>query len=138
MPCRLVQSFKPARELASGISYVSLSRLGWRKLSCAWQRARPCAVDRRGPDGAAGGDRRGAAHRSGQTCSPKAGRSLVRPDAGEAAFGDPRAGRVANRGHHAERGARAALPGANRPDGDDDQSQPVGQPAGGYCGRRAA
>ena len=46
---------------------------------------------RRGPDGVAGGDRRGAARHDRQTCGPKAGRPLVRPDAGEAAFGQPRA-----------------------------------------------
>ena len=66
-----------------------------------------------GPDGAAGGDRRGAARRSREARGPKAGRALVRPDAGAAAFGQPRAIRVADRGHHPERGARAALPGAH-------------------------
>ena len=50
-----------------------------------------CAVGRRGPDVVAGGDRRGAARHSGQTCGPQAGRSLVRPDAGAAAVGQPRA-----------------------------------------------
>ena len=75
---------------------------------------------------------------TGQTCGPEAGRSLVRPDAGEAAFGHPRASGLANRGHHPERGARAALPGADRPDRDDHRSQPVRQPAGVFRGRRAA
>ena len=45
----------------------------------------------RGPDGVAGGDRRGATRHDRQTRGPQAGRSLVRPDAGAAAFGQPRA-----------------------------------------------
>ena len=78
-----------------------------------------------GPDGAAGGDRRGAARRSGEARGPKAGRALVRPDRGAAAFGQPRAISIADRGHHPERGARAALPGAHWPDRDDHRPQPV-------------
>ena len=35
-----------------------------------------------GPDGAAGGDRRGAARRSGEARGPKAGRALLRPERG--------------------------------------------------------
>ena len=78
---------QPAKELASGISYVSLSCLGWRELSCARQRALACAVGGRGPDGLAGGDGRGAAHHGRQASGPQARRPFVRPDAGAAAFG---------------------------------------------------
>src|SRR5215218_2498756 len=98
------------------IIYVSLSRLGWRELGCARQCALPDAVDRRGPDRAAGGDRRGATRHSDQTCGPKTGRSLVGPDTGEGALRQPRAISVASRGHYAERGARASLSGAQWPD----------------------
>ena len=61
----------------------------------------PSCRRRRGPDGAAGGDRRGAARNRRQTRGPQAGRPFVRPDPGAAAFGHPRAIGVADRGHYA-------------------------------------
>ena len=129
LPCRLVQSFKPAREPASGISYVSLPCLGRRKPACACS-ALSLSVERRGPDGAAGGDHRGAARNAAKPAARKpAVRSSARTPA-EAAVGHARAGGLANRGHYPERGAREALSGADRPDRDDDRSQPVRQPAG--------
>ena len=97
------------------------------------------AVGRRGPDGAAGGDRRGAARNGREASSPQAGRPFVRPDARRGRLRPtPRHRPSLTAGITPERGARAALSGAHWPDRDHHRSQPVRQPAGVLGGGRAA
>ena len=129
LPCRLVQSFKPARELASGISYVSLSCLGWREpavlgsalslmpSTAEAQTALP-AVTVEAPRATAA---RPAARKPALRTSA---RTQARP-----ASTNPAPFSLAHRGHYPERGARAPLPGAGRPDRDVHRPQPVRQQA---------